>query len=57
VIGDDVRIGAFCEIEDSVIDKGCVIKGHFCALSEESKIEVDWQLYSVKVGAMIRGRL
>jgi len=31
VIGDDVNIGPSCIIQDSVIDKGCVIKGHFTA--------------------------
>ena len=32
VIGDDVTSGPGCFISDSVIDKGCVIKGRFTAL-------------------------
>ncbi|MBI4283543.1 MAG: NTP transferase domain-containing protein, partial [Chloroflexi bacterium] len=38
VIGDDVNIGAGSIIQDSVIDKGCIIKGHFTACSGEAEI-------------------
>jgi glucose-1-phosphate thymidylyltransferase len=53
VIGDDVHIASSSGIEDSVIDKGCVIGGHFCACSEEAEIKIDAENHLIKVGAMI----
>jgi glucose-1-phosphate thymidylyltransferase len=53
VVGDDVHIGTSCSIEDSIIDRGCVIGGHFCAYSEVTEMRVDRQLYTVKIGALI----
>ena len=53
VIGDDVTIGACCTIEDSVIDKGCTIKGHFTACSGQAEVRVDGERHTVNVGAML----
>jgi glucose-1-phosphate thymidylyltransferase len=53
IIGDGVHIGSGCDIEDSIIDRNCMIGGHFYASAEETKMQVDWQIYMVKVGAMI----
>jgi len=53
VIGDDVNIGPGCIIEDSVIDKGCVIKGHFTACSSQDEIRVNGEYHLVNVGAML----
>ena len=53
VIGDDVSIGPGCIIEDSVIDKGCVIKGHFTAFSRQAEIKVDDEHHLVNIGAML----
>ncbi len=53
VIGDDVNIGPGCIIQDSVIDKGCVIKGHFTASSGEAEVRVNDEYHLVNVGAML----
>jgi UDP-N-acetylglucosamine diphosphorylase/glucosamine-1-phosphate N-acetyltransferase len=53
VIGDDVNIGPGCIIQDSVIDKGCVIKGHFTASSSEANAEVNGEHHPVNIGAML----
>ena len=41
VIGNDVSIGPGCIIGDSVIDRGCVIKGRFTACSGQSEVKVN----------------
>lgn len=53
VIGDDVNIGSGSIIQDSVIDKGCVISGQFTACSGEAEVEVNSERHLVKVGAML----
>ena len=53
VIGDDVNIGPCCTIQDSVIDKSCIIKGHFTACSGENEIRVNHEHHLVSVGAML----
>ncbi len=53
VIGNDVSIGAGCIIQDSVIDKGCVINGQFTAASGQAEIKVDDEYHSVNTGAML----
>jgi len=53
VIGDDVNIGPGSIIQDSVIDKGCIIGGHFNACTDETEVKVDDEYHAVKVGAML----
>jgi len=53
VISDDVNIGSGSIIQDSVIDKGCVIQGHFTACSNEAEVRVNNEHYRVSVGAML----
>ncbi len=53
VIGGDVNIGPGSIIQDSVIDEGCVIKGHFTACSGEAEVRVNDEYHSVNVGAML----
>jgi len=55
VIGDDVNIGSGCVIQDSVIDKGCVIKGQFTACSSQTEVRINDEHYQVNVGAMLGG--
>ena len=52
VIGNDVNIGPGCIIQDSVIDSGCIIKGHFTAYSGEADVKVD-EHRLVNIGAML----
>ncbi len=52
VIGSDVTIGPGSIIQDSVIDKGCSIGGHFNASSGQTEVRIE-QNHSVKVGAML----
>jgi len=40
-------------VQDSVIDKGCIIKGHFTACSGQDEIRVDHEHHLVNVGAML----
>jgi len=53
VIGSDVTIGPGCIIQDSVIDKGCVIEGRFTACSGEADVRVNDEHYVVNVGVML----
>ena len=53
VIGNDVNIGTGGIIQDSVIDKGCVIKGHFTACSSRTEIRVNDECHLINVGAML----
>lgn len=53
VIGDDVHIGPGCIIQDSVLDKGCIIKGHFTACSGQNEIRVNHEHHLVSIGAML----
>jgi len=53
VIGNDVSIGSGCIIQDSVIDKGCVIKGHFMACSGEAEVKINDEYHKVNIGAML----
>ncbi len=53
VIGNDVAIGPGSIIQDSVIDKSCVIKGHFTACSGETEVRVNDDLHLLSIGAML----
>jgi glucose-1-phosphate thymidylyltransferase len=53
VIGDDVSIGPGSVVQDSVIDKGCAVKGHFNACGGQSEVKVDDEYHVVNVGAML----
>ncbi len=53
VIGNDVSIGPSCIIEDSVIDKGCVIKGHFTAASSQTEVKANDEHHLINMGAML----
>ena len=53
IVGNDVSIGSASIIQDSVIDKGCVIKGHFIACSGEAEVKVDDEHHKVNTGAML----
>jgi glucose-1-phosphate thymidylyltransferase len=53
VIGSDVSIGAGSIVQDSVMDRGCVIGGHFAALTGETEVKVEGEYHSVRVGAML----
>ena len=53
VISSDISIGPGCIIQDSVIDKGCVIEGHFSAYSSQAEIKINGEHHLVNVGAML----
>jgi glucose-1-phosphate thymidylyltransferase len=53
VIGNDVNMGPGCFISDSVIDKGCVIKGRFTALGGPSEVRVNDESPSINVGVIM----
>jgi glucose-1-phosphate thymidylyltransferase len=54
VISSDVSIGSGSIIQDSVIDRGCLIKGHFAAISDDAEIKLDGEYHSVNnIGAML----
>jgi glucose-1-phosphate thymidylyltransferase len=53
VIGDDVNIGPGCFISDSVIDKGCMIKGRFTALGGPSEVRVVGESPTINVGVIM----
>jgi UDP-N-acetylglucosamine diphosphorylase/glucosamine-1-phosphate N-acetyltransferase len=53
VIGNDVNLGPGCFISDSVIDKGCVIKGRFTALGGPSEIRINDESPLINVGVIM----
>lgn len=53
VIGNNAEIGSSSVIEDSIIDKGCTIKGRFTARSEKTSVNIDNERHFVKIGAML----
>ncbi len=53
VIGDDVNLGPGCFISDSVIDKGCIIKGRFTALGGPSEVRVNNASPRINVGVIM----
>lgn len=53
VIGNDVAIGAGGIISDSVIYKGCVLKGRFTAVGGQSEVRINGESPSINVGVMM----
>ena len=53
VIGNDVSIGPSCVIENSVIDRGCAIKGRLTAASSQTEIKVNNEHHLINIGAML----
>lgn len=53
VIGNDVNIGPGCIIEDSFINKGCVLKGRFSAFSGQSETRINGDTPPADVGVMM----
>jgi glucose-1-phosphate thymidylyltransferase len=53
VIGDDVSIGVGGIISDSVIGRGCVIKGRFTACGGQSTVRVNGEVAPAGIGAML----
>ena len=53
VIGNDVTIGTGCIISDSVIDKGCVLKGRFTAVGGQSEVRINGESPSINVGVIM----
>jgi UDP-N-acetylglucosamine diphosphorylase/glucosamine-1-phosphate N-acetyltransferase len=53
IIGNDVEIGPGCIIQNSVIDRGCFIKGQFAACSGQAEVKIDEEYYAVDIGAML----
>jgi glucose-1-phosphate thymidylyltransferase len=53
VIGNDVNLGPGCFISDSVIDKGCIIKGRFTALGGPSEVRVSNASPRINVGVIM----
>ena len=53
VIGSDVNIGPGCIIQNSVVDRGCIIKGQFTACSGQTEVKIDDEHHLVDTGAML----
>ena len=53
VIGNDVNIGPGSIIQNSVIDRGCIITGHFAAMSGEAEVKINDEHYKVNLGSML----
>jgi len=48
-----VDIGPGCIIQNSVIDRGSIIKGHFTACSGQTEVKIDDEHHLVDIGAML----
>ncbi len=53
IIADGVEIGPSSTVQDSIIDRGCQVKGHFVTQSGETEIKVDDEYHRVRIGAML----
>jgi UDP-N-acetylglucosamine diphosphorylase/glucosamine-1-phosphate N-acetyltransferase len=53
IASDDVSIGPASILQNSFIDKGCIINGHFTACKGEVDIKVDHEYHSVNIGALL----
>lgn len=53
VVGDDVSIGPGSIVQDSVIDRGTIMGGHFTACSDDVEIVVNGEIHLIKIGAML----
>ncbi len=53
VIGNDVNIGAGGIISDSVIGKGCVLKGRFTAVGGRSEVRINGETPVIDVGVIM----
>jgi NDP-sugar pyrophosphorylase family protein len=53
VIGDDVSIGTGSIISDSVIDKGCTLKGRFTAVGGPSDVKINGESPTIHVGVIM----
>ena len=53
IIADGVEIGSSSTVQDSIIDRGCQVKGHFVTQSGETEIKVDDEYHRVRIGAML----
>ncbi len=53
VIGNDVNIGAGGIISDSVIGKGCILKGRFTAVGGRSEVRINGETPSIDVGVIM----
>ncbi|MFC1847931.1 bifunctional sugar-1-phosphate nucleotidylyltransferase/acetyltransferase [Chloroflexota bacterium] len=53
ILSHGVEIGPSSHIQDSIIDRGCRIRGHFVAQSDETDIRMDDEYHRVYIGAML----
>jgi len=53
VICSDVSIGPGCIMQNSIIGRGCIIKGHFTACSGQTEVKIDGEHRMVDIGAML----
>jgi len=53
IVADNVEIGPSSTIQDSIIDKGCQMKGHFVTQSGETEIKVEDEYHQVHIGAIM----
>ena len=53
IIADNVGIGSSSSIQDSIIDRGCQMKGHFVTQEGETEVKVEDEYHRVQIGAMI----
>ena len=52
-IGNGVRIGPGSILEDTIVDRGSVLGGHFSAFSGEAVIEVEGEYHEVNTGVVV----
>jgi UDP-N-acetylglucosamine diphosphorylase/glucosamine-1-phosphate N-acetyltransferase len=53
VIGNDINIGPGGIISDSVIDRGCAIKGRFTAAGGQSTVNINGECPTINVGVIM----
>jgi UDP-N-acetylglucosamine diphosphorylase / glucose-1-phosphate thymidylyltransferase / UDP-N-acetylgalactosamine diphosphorylase / glucosamine-1-phosphate N-acetyltransferase / galactosamine-1-phosphate N-acetyltransferase len=53
VVEDDVNIGSGSIVQDTVIDRGCLIGPQFSSCSEETEVHIGNEVKKIRMGAMI----
>ena len=53
MIADGVEVGPGSTLKDSIVDRGCQLKGHFITQSGEAEIKVEDEYNRVHIGAML----
>jgi glucose-1-phosphate thymidylyltransferase len=56
IIADGVEIGPSSTLQDTIMDRGCLAKGHLVTQSGEAEVKIESEHHQVRIGAIIGER-